>query len=90
MFFTCLYRSPSQNFDQFSDFCIDFSILLNNINDHRPSCSVIVGDFDAKFSKWYLLDKNSAAGEALQTYKTTVGYSKLINKPTHCVNACLS
>ena len=52
-FFTCLYRSPSQNCDQFSDFCKDFSILLNNINDHRPSCCVIVSDFDAKGSKWY-------------------------------------
>ena len=39
-FFTCLYRSPSQNCDQCSDFCKDFSILLN-INDHRPSCSLI-------------------------------------------------
>ena len=68
MFFTCLYWSPSQNFDQISDFCIDFSILLlNNINDHRPSCSVIVCDFNSKCSKWYPLDKNNASGEALQT-----------------------
>ena len=42
MFFMCLYRSPSQNRDKFSDICKDFSILLNNINDHRPSCSVMV------------------------------------------------
>ena len=72
-FFTCLYRSPSQNYNQFSDFCKDFSILLNNINDHRLSCSVIVGDFNAKCSKWYPLDKNNAAGETLQTYTTTAG-----------------
>ena len=39
-FFTCLYMSPSQNCVQFSDFCKDFSILLNNINGHRPSCSL--------------------------------------------------
>ena len=45
-FFTCLYRSPSQNCDQFSDFCKDFSVLLYNVNDHRPSCSVIVCDFN--------------------------------------------
>ena len=50
--FTCLNRSPSQNCDQFSYFRKDFSIALNNINDHRPSCSVIVGDFNAKCSKW--------------------------------------
>ena len=85
-FFMCLHRSPRQNCDQFSDFCKDFSTLLNNINDHRPSCCVIVCDFNAKCSKWYPLDKHNAAGETLQTYTTTAGYSQLINKPTHCVN----
>ena len=83
-------RLPSLNFDQFSDFCKDFSILLNNINDHRQSCSVIVGDFNAKCSKCYFLDKNNAAGEALQTYTATASYSQLINKPTHCVNGSSS
>ena len=33
-FFTCLYRSRSKNYNQFSDFCKDYSILLNNINEH--------------------------------------------------------
>ena len=46
----------------------------------------IVGDFSAKCSKWYPLDKNNAAGETLQTYTTTVGYSQLIDQPTDCVN----
>ena len=82
MFFTCLYRSPSQNCDQFSNFCKDFSVLLKNINDHRPSCSVIVGNFNVKCSKWYPLDKNNAAGEALQTHTTTAGFSQLVNQPT--------
>ena len=89
-FFKCLYRSPSQNCDQFSDFCKDFSILLNNINDHRPSSSFIVGDFNAKYSKWYSLDKNNAALEARQTYTTTAGSSQLIDQPTHCVNGSSS
>ena len=90
MLFTCLYRSSSQNCDQFSDFYKDFSILLSNINDHRPSCSVIVGHFNAKCSKWYRLDKKDAVSETLQTYTTTSGYSKLIDKPTHCVNGSSS
>ena len=85
-FFTCLYRSPSKNCDQFSDFCKYFSIRHNNIIDHRPSCSVIFGDFNAKCSKWCSLDKNNAAGETLHTNTTNAGYSQLINKPTHCVN----
>ena len=88
--FTCLHRSPRQNCGQFSDFCKDFSTLHNNINDQRPSCCVIVCDFNAKCSKWYPLDKHNAAGETLQTYATTARYSQLINKPTHCVNGSSS
>ena len=31
-FLTCLYRSPSQNDDEFETFCSDLTFLLNNIN----------------------------------------------------------
>ena len=59
---------------------------LNNVNDHRPSCSVMFC-FNATYSKWNSLDKDNAAGEVLQTYTTAVSYSQLINKSTHCVNS---
>ena len=65
-FFTCLCRSPGQNCDQFSDFCKCFSILLNNTNDHRSSCSVIIGDFDAECSKWCPPNKINEAGKQLE------------------------
>ena len=90
MLFRWLYRLSSQNCDKFSDFCKDFSILLNNINDRRLSCSVIVGHFNAKCSKWYRLGKKDAVGETLQTYTTTSGYSQLIDQPTRCVNGSSS
>ena len=31
-FLTCLYRSLSQNDDEFETFCSDLTFLLNNIN----------------------------------------------------------
>ena len=31
-FLTCLFRSPSQNREQFQSFCDSFDILMNNIN----------------------------------------------------------
>ena len=86
MFFTCLHKSQRQNFDQFSNFCKDFSMPLNNVNDHRPSCSVMFC-FNATYSKWNSLDKDNATGEVLQTYTTAVSYSQLIKKSTHCVNS---
>ena len=65
---------------------VNSSILLNNVNDHGPSGSVIVGDFTAKCSKWYLFHKNNAAEEIPQSYARTEGYSQLVNKPTDCAN----
>ena len=40
---------------------------------------------NGKRPKWYPLDKNNAAGEALQTYTATAVSSQLINKSTHYV-----
>ena len=55
--FTCVYRSRGQKRDQFSD--KDFSLLLNNINDHTPSCPVIVDGIQL------IKIMRNAAGEAL-------------------------
>ena len=56
-FLTCLYRSPIQNYDAFETFCSDLTFLLNNINKFQPSCSGLLGDFNAKHSKWFSADK---------------------------------
>ena len=51
-FFSCLYRSPSQGREEFESVCTDFDLLLSNINDLSPVCSVITGDFNARSTKW--------------------------------------
>ena len=43
-FLTCVYCSPSQNHDKFEDFCTKFYLLLRNINNGFPLCSIITGD----------------------------------------------
>ena len=55
-FFTCLYRSPSQNHDELERFCDNFGLLLSNINDLHPTCSIVLGDFNAKWLKWCYFD----------------------------------
>ena len=47
-FLTCVYRSPSQNHGEFEDFCTKFDLLMSNINNEFPLCSVITGDFNAR------------------------------------------
>ena len=85
-FFTCLCRSPSQSHDELERFCTNFDLLLSNINNLHPTCSVVLGDFNAKCSKWCAPDKNNTSGIELDNITTTSGYNQMIDKPTHFIN----
>ena len=47
-FFTWTYRSQSQTRDEFKNFSSEQNLLLTNINNNQPACSILIGDFDAK------------------------------------------
>ena len=49
-FLTCLYRSLSHYNEEFESFCVSFNLLLSNINEKIPICSIITGDFNARSS----------------------------------------
>ena len=51
-FFTCLYRSPSQSYEEFGTFCSNFNLFLSNIKDLNPAFSIVIDDFNARNSKW--------------------------------------
>ena len=86
MLFTCSYRSPSQSHDEFEKFYSELNPLLTNIDNNQPSCSILIGDFNGKCSKWCSSDKNNVAGLEIDNITTTAGYSQLVNKPTHFIN----
>ena len=56
-FFSFLYRSPSQGLEEI--FFTEFDLFLSNIKDLSPACSVITGDFNARSTKWWKLDKGN-------------------------------
>ena len=85
-FFPCSYRSPSQSHEQLENFCSSLDSLLSNVNDQHPAHSVVIGDFNAKYSKWCTSDKDNTSGLKLDSITTTAGYSQVINKPTHFIN----
>ena len=58
-FLTCLYKAPNQNGYELETFCSDSNFLLNNIKKLQLLCSIPVGDFNAKLSKWCTADKNN-------------------------------
>ena len=76
----CLYRSPSQNREQFHSFCDSLDILMNNINSLNPAALTITGDFNGKCSKWYSFNTNDNIGKEFDTITSTTGYSQIIDK----------
>ena len=43
-----IYRSPSQSTGEFDSFLSNFENFLNDINKHKPSLSVVTGDFNSR------------------------------------------
>ena len=83
-FLTCLYRSPNQNQEQFESFCENLIDVLSGINNQQPTCSILVGDFNAKLLKWCPSDQDIKDGQ--DTFTTTSGYTQIIGQPTHIMN----
>ena len=51
-----IYRSPSQNNDEFDWFLSNLERLLCDINKRKPYLSIITGDFNARSSTWWPKD----------------------------------
>lgn len=84
-FFTCLYRSPSQNPNKQEQFCTNFDLLLSNINNLYSTSSILIGDFNTKCSKWCASDENNTAGIESDKVVTTSGYSQMTDVATQFV-----
>ena len=82
-FHTCLYRSPSQNLEQFQSFGDSLDILINNINSRNLTVLIIGGDFNGKCSKWYSFDTSENIGKEPDVITSTAGYARIIDKSTH-------
>ena len=58
-FLTSIYRFPSQSHDE--------NLLLNNINDEFPICSIVTGDFNARYSSWWKNDITNTPGQEINS-----------------------
>ena len=89
-FLTCIYCSPSQNNEEFGIFWVNFDLLLSNINEEIPICSIITGDFNARSSNWWKNYITNSVGQGLDSLTSSAGYSQIIDKPTHIVYNSMS
>ena len=69
-----------------SPFCENLIDKLSGINNQQPTCSILIGDFNAKLSKWWPSDKDNKSGQDIDTFTTTSGYTQMIGQPTHIIN----
>ena len=82
-FLTCIYRSPSQNQDEFKNFCTNFDIFLNNINEELPLCSIVTGDFNARCPRWWKNGITYLQGQELDSLTLSAGYNQIIDNSLH-------
>ena len=82
-FLTCIYRSPNQSSEQISVFCSGLETTFNNIILESPTCSFVIGDFNAKCSMWWFDGISNLCGLELNDLCSIFGHSQIINKPTN-------
>ena len=81
-----LYRSHSQNRDEFGTFLDNLELNFDHMAYKNPYLIVVLGDFNAKLNYWY--SNNSTDIEGLQTdiLTSTFGFHEIVNKATHILN----
>ena len=87
-----LYRSPSQSSDKFDNFLNKLNLTMESITQKNPFLSVVIGDFNARSSKWWTEDKTTQEGLEIENLLSQYFLSQVINEPTHISqksNSCI-
>ena len=63
---------------------------MSNINDLSLTCSNIAGNFNARSTKWWKLDKENLEGREINIITRAAVYSQLINQSKHLTKYFLS
>ena len=63
-----LYRSPSQKQDEFQAFKSNPEMNLDSLSTSYPFLTVLIRDFNARTSNWYLNNKTSFGGSQIEFF----------------------
>ena len=83
IFFVAIYRSLSQNSEQFQHFVDMLQLTSNRINNERPYSVIVTGDLNCRSSQWWTEDIENMEGSALDELIETKNMQQLIDKPTN-------
>ena len=75
-----LYRSLSQPADEFLN---KLNLTIESIAQKNPFLAVVIGDFNARSSKWWTDDKTTQEGLKIEKFLSQFSLSQVINEPTH-------
>ena len=84
--FIQLYRSPSQKQDKFQAFKSNLEMNLDARSTNNPFHTVMIGNFNAKSSNWYLNDITSFEGSQIEFLAPQFAMSQAIKEPTHILD----
>ena len=63
---------------------------MSNINNEFLLCSIIAGDFNARYSRWWKNDIINSTGQEIDFLTSSAAYKQNIDKPTHVINNSMS
>ena len=87
-----LYRSPSQSADEFDNFLNKLNLTMESITQKNSFLTVVIGDFNAKSSKWLVDDKTTQEGLEIENLLSQFSPSQVIGEPTQIsqnFNSCI-
>jgi len=88
--FVAIYRTPSQNNEQFKIFMDKLQIMCGNFQRERPYSIIVTGDFNCRSSQWWGGDIENQEGAALDELLETNNLFQLIDEPTNVRGECMS
>jgi hypothetical protein len=80
---SCIYRSPNETEEETETFCQRFETTCSNIALENPIGRFILGDLNAKCTKWWPNGINNSCGLLLYDISTLFNYTQLISEPTN-------
>ena len=81
--FLTLYRSPSQNQNDFQAFIDNLEMNLEALEQRNPFLTVAIGDFNAKPKNWCSKDSTNYEGITIENVTSKFGLSQIIKEATH-------
>ena len=83
IFFTVLYRSPSQLDTEFLTFVNNFEKLHADIKKENPFATFFTGDLNGHSHFWWADGDTTPAGKNLEEMISNLNLSKVISEPTN-------